>query len=71
MRPYWEFTVLSIIGLTGFSGFTAWKLSFEWFLMRANRRWFYQQMGIQRAPIYGPANPYRVQGPNARQNVRV
>ena len=67
----WEWTLLGIILLTGLTGITVYKLCFEWILMRANRRWFYQQLGIPRTPIYGPANPYRVKGPNARQNVRV
>lgn len=59
MNTYWELYLLAfVVGI-----WLVYFLVYNWLVWRSTRR--------VPPPIYGPADPYRMKGPRAKQNVRV
>jgi len=76
MKENWEYSVLGLIGVVGGLALVTYLVAFEYFERQATKRWFQRQLRElqlkrRQVPIYGPADPYRVKGPNARPNLRL
>lgn len=72
MTTHWGYVLLIILLGPVAIGLVTYMIVSEWRCWRGTRQWLRTQFPDQfhRATIYGPADPGRVNGPNAKQNVR-
>lgn len=72
MRPYWDVVIYVCVLSSIAAGLLAWLVSYglmEWeSIVEQFKLWLKSK---HTTPIYGPADLYRLKGPQAKQNFRV